>query len=129
MELFYDDPRVAVPILKLFVCASLSSRSFTHHVQCELVQNKNNRLNFGVSSAHGILLFREARFGWCGVPVGLSACSKLIMTYGSRMLSLSIPSDSDAVYLHKYKGITVCYNILRSVRPSVCVGAHAADMR
>ena len=63
IELFANEPQISVPILKFMVglfAIHMSTRSQTI-IQCELVQNKNTRLNFGVSSAHGILLFREAR--------------------------------------------------------------------
>ncbi len=53
MEIWYADPQVTTPILKLFA---------------ELVQNRSQRLQFDVSSPNGILLFREA--------------SKIICTYG-----------------------------------------------
>lgn len=83
MELCYDDPLASVPILKFMN---------------EFVQNKNNRLNFGVSSPHGILLFRET--------------SKLLSEYGSRACALAI-SDPEQLYPQKYKGVAVCYNIFR----------------
>ena len=53
MEIWYQDPQVTTPVLKLFA---------------ELVQNRSQRLQFDVSSPNGILLFREA--------------SKIICTYG-----------------------------------------------
>jgi len=45
VEIWYQDPQVTTPILKLFA---------------ELVQNRSQRLEFDVSSPNGILLFREA---------------------------------------------------------------------
>lgn len=53
VEIWYNDPQVTTPILKLFA---------------ELVQNRSQRLQFDVSSPNGILLFREA--------------SKIICAYG-----------------------------------------------
>ena len=52
---------MTTPVLKLFA---------------ELVQNRSQRLQFDVSSPNGILLFREA--------------SKIICTYGSRILNVSV---------------------------------------
>ncbi|CAH9069015.1 unnamed protein product [Cuscuta epithymum] len=75
-----DAPEVTTPILK-FVA--------------EFVLNKSQRLCFETSSANGILLFREV--------------SKLIVVYGSRLLSL--PSQVD-VYQFKYKGIWISLTIL-----------------
>lgn len=53
IELWYHDPAVTTPVLKLFA---------------EIVVNRSQRLQFDVSSPNGILLFREA--------------SKIIVTYG-----------------------------------------------
>lgn len=53
IELWYHDPAVTTPVLKLFG---------------EIVVNRSQRLQFDVSSPNGILLFREA--------------SKIIVTYG-----------------------------------------------
>ncbi|KAI4300942.1 hypothetical protein L6164_034268 [Bauhinia variegata] len=75
-----DTPEVTTPLLK-FVA--------------ELVLNKSQRLTFDSSSPNGILLFREV--------------SKLITTYGSRILPL--PNRAD-VYTSKYKGISICLTIL-----------------
>lgn len=61
----------------------------------EFVLNKAQRLTFDSSSPNGILLFREV--------------SKLIVAYGSRILSL--PNAAD-IYAFKYKGIWICLNIL-----------------
>lgn len=58
IELWYHDPQVTTPVLKLFA---------------ELVQNRSNRLLFDVSSPNGILLFREA--------------SKIICSYGMYQLA------------------------------------------
>lgn len=61
----------------------------------EFVLNKAQRLTFDSSSANGILLFREV--------------SKLLVAYGSRVLSL--PNAPD-LYSFKYKGIWICLTIL-----------------
>lgn len=53
VELWFHDPIVTTPVLKLFA---------------ELVQNRSQRLQFDVCSPNGILLFREA--------------SKMICAYG-----------------------------------------------
>ena len=66
--------------------------------QSELSQNRNTRLHFGISSPNGILLFR--------------ATSKMIVTYGERLLVMPVPEEN-AVYPNRYKGIAVCFNILR----------------
>lgn len=61
----------------------------------EFVLNKAQRLTFDSSSPNGILLFREV--------------SKLLVAYGSRILSL--PSAAD-IYAFKYKGIWIALTIL-----------------
>lgn len=61
----------------------------------EIVLNKFQRLCFETSSANAILLFREV--------------SKLIVVYGSRVLSL--PSQLD-MYQFKYKGMWISLTIL-----------------
>ncbi|XP_021714703.1 exportin-7-like isoform X2 [Chenopodium quinoa] len=75
-----DTPEVTTPLLKFMA---------------EFVLNKAQRLTFDSSSANGILLFREV--------------SKLIVAYGSRILSL--PNASE-IYSFKYKGIWICLTIL-----------------
>ncbi|KAG9454969.1 hypothetical protein H6P81_007873 [Aristolochia fimbriata] len=75
-----DTPEVTTPLLKFMA---------------EFVLNKAQRLTFDSSSPNGILLFREV--------------SKLIVAYGSRILSL--PTSSD-LYAYKYKGIWICLTIL-----------------
>ena len=61
----------------------------------EFVLNKAQRLTFDSSSPNGILLFREV--------------SKLLVAYGTRILSLPNPSD---IYAFKYKGIWISLTIL-----------------
>lgn len=61
----------------------------------EFVLNKAQRLTFDSSSPNGILLFREV--------------SKLIVAYGSRILSF--PNAAD-IYAFKYKGIWISLTIL-----------------
>ncbi|XP_010694655.2 uncharacterized protein LOC104907423 isoform X1 [Beta vulgaris subsp. vulgaris] len=75
-----DTPEVTTPLLKFMA---------------EFVLNKAQRLTFDSSSANGILLFREV--------------SKLIVAYGSRILSL--PNAPD-IYSFKYKGTWICLSIL-----------------
>lgn len=84
VELWFHDPNVTTPVLKLMA---------------ELVQNRSQRLQFEVSSPNGILLFRET--------------SKMIVNYGSRILSLTdIPKEQ--VYQLKLKGISICFSMLKS---------------
>lgn len=64
MELWYHDPQVTTPVLKLFA---------------ELVQNRSQRLQFDVSSPNGILLFREA--------------SKVICSYGRHILNVDVSKE------------------------------------
>lgn len=61
MELWYREPQVTSPLLKLFA---------------ELVQNRSQRLQFDVASPNGILLFREA--------------SKVISGYGKKRFKYSL---------------------------------------
>ena len=61
----------------------------------EFVLNKAQRLTFDSSSPNGILLFREV--------------SKLVVAYGSRILSL--PNVAD-LYAFKYKGIWISLIII-----------------
>lgn len=79
----------------------------------EFVLNKAQRLTFDSSSPNGILLFREV--------------SKLVVSYGSRILSL--PNAAD-IYAFKYKGIWISLTILArgmsarhllSLMPSWCL--------
>ncbi|KAJ8952907.1 hypothetical protein NQ318_006524 [Aromia moschata] len=83
IELWYHDPQVTTPVLKLFA---------------ELVQNRSQRLQFDVSSPNGILLFREA--------------SKIICSYGSRILNVDVPKDQ--TYPMKLKGISICFSMLKA---------------
>ncbi|KAK1281191.1 hypothetical protein QJS04_geneDACA015059 [Acorus gramineus] len=76
-----DTPEVTTPLLKFM---------------SEFVHNKGQRLTFDSSSPNGILLFREV--------------SKIIVAYGSRILSLSNVTD---VYANKYKGIWISLTILQ----------------
>ncbi|TPX35726.1 hypothetical protein SmJEL517_g01976 [Synchytrium microbalum] len=64
----------------------------------EFVQNKSQRLNFDISSPNGILLFRET--------------SRVISTYGRLALSRTV-MDDNAKWTQKYKGFTMCFNIIR----------------
>ncbi|KAK7837537.1 exportin-7-a [Quercus suber] len=75
-----DTPEVTTPLLKFMA---------------EFVLNKAQRLTFDSSSPNGILLFREV--------------SKLVVAYGSRILSL--PNVAD-LYAFKYKGIWISLTII-----------------
>ncbi|KAJ2798242.1 hypothetical protein H4R21_004010, partial [Coemansia helicoidea] len=63
----------------------------------ELVYNRTQRMNFDVSSATGILIFREA--------------SQAIWEYGSAILRAGAAPVHD-VYKERYKGVAVCFDIL-----------------
>ncbi|XP_031473767.1 uncharacterized protein LOC116246177 isoform X3 [Nymphaea colorata] len=75
-----DAPEVTTPLLKFMA---------------EFVLNKSQRLTFDSSSPNGILLFREV--------------SKLLVAYGSRILTLPVTTD---VYANRYKGMWICLTIL-----------------
>lgn len=85
IELWYTEPQITTPVLKLMA---------------ELVQNRSQRLQFDVSSPNGILLFRET--------------SKMMITYGSRILSMGGDIPKDKMYSHKLKGISICFSMLKS---------------
>ena len=88
LEQWTDTPEVTTPLLK-FVA--------------EFVINKTQRLTFDSSSPNGILLFREI--------------SKLIVAYGSRVLSIV----TNEPYAYKYKGISVALTILtRALAGNYC---------
>ncbi|KAG1506840.1 hypothetical protein G6F53_009394 [Rhizopus delemar] len=63
----------------------------------ELVYNKSQRLNLDVSSPNGVLLFRDA--------------SQIICSYGRQAVAQHV-GDENKKYAAKYKGMTVCFNIL-----------------
>lgn len=63
----------------------------------EFVHNKSQRLSFEVSSANGVLLFKDA--------------SQIICSYGHRLLTQQITDESQKYEL-KYKGIASCFSIL-----------------
>ncbi|XP_044735322.1 exportin-7 isoform X2 [Chrysoperla carnea] len=83
IELWYHNPEVTTPVLKLFA---------------ELVYNRSQRLQFDTSSPNGILLFREA--------------SKVICSYGSRILNVEVPKEQ--TYPLKLKGISICFSMLKA---------------
>ncbi|XP_043247969.1 exportin-7 isoform X2 [Colletes gigas] len=83
VELWHYEPQVTTPVLKLFA---------------ELVQNRSQRLLFEASSPNGILLFREA--------------SKVICSYGNRILNVEVPKDQ--IYPLKLKGISICFSMLKA---------------
>uniref|UniRef100_H2ZGH4 Importin N-terminal domain-containing protein n=1 Tax=Ciona savignyi TaxID=51511 RepID=H2ZGH4_CIOSA len=84
IELWYHNPAVTTPVIKMFG---------------ELVLNRGQRLNFDVSSPNGILLFKEA--------------SKLICTYGARILSIG-ETSKEQLYSHRLKGISLCFSLLKN---------------
>ncbi|XP_076033628.1 ran-binding protein 16 isoform X3 [Oratosquilla oratoria] len=85
VKIWSHDPQVTTPVLKLFA---------------ELVQNRSQRLQFDVSSPNGILLFREA--------------SKVICTYGSRILARGDNIPKEQIYPMRLKGISICFSMLKA---------------
>ncbi|XP_034838270.1 LOW QUALITY PROTEIN: exportin-7-B [Maniola hyperantus] len=83
IELWFSEPAVSTPVLKL---------------AAELAQNRNQRLQFDVSSPNGILLFREL--------------SNIICAYGSRILTIDVSKKQ--MYAMKLKGISLCFTILKA---------------
>ncbi|KAG9508806.1 Exportin-7, partial [Fragariocoptes setiger] len=82
IDLWCDDYNVTTPALRLVA---------------ELVDNKNGRLAFDVSSPDGILLFKEV--------------ASIVVNYGKRLLSqTNIPADQ--IYNRKLKGISITFKIL-----------------
>ncbi|KAI7864015.1 armadillo-type protein [Mucor mucedo] len=63
----------------------------------EFVSNKSQRLNLDVSSANGVLIFRDA--------------SQILCTHGQRIVGGGTLSESDK-YPVKYKGMATCFNLL-----------------
>ena len=63
----------------------------------ELAHSKNHRCQFESSSANGILLFREI--------------SAVLASYGNFIASANVPQDRK--YPLKYKGIAICFTILK----------------
>ncbi|KAI9337080.1 armadillo-type protein [Pilaira anomala] len=63
----------------------------------EFVHNKSQRLNLDVSSANGVLIFRDV--------------SQIMCTYGQRILTQHVTEESRK-YPVKYKGITCCFHML-----------------
>lgn len=68
----------------------------------EFVHNKSQRLGFEISSANGILIFRDA--------------SQIVCSFGHQILKQQIADDSQK-YEYKYKGISQCFSIM-----SKCLG-------
>lgn len=64
----------------------------------EFVHNKSQRLSFEVSSANGILLFKDA--------------SQMICSYGRQLLAQQPITDENQKYEYKYKGIISCFSIM-----------------
>ncbi|ORX56804.1 hypothetical protein DM01DRAFT_1334363 [Hesseltinella vesiculosa] len=63
----------------------------------ELVHNRNQRLNFDITSPNGLLLFKDT--------------SRALNMYGRFILDLPV-SQQDRLYPEKYKGIMICFHIL-----------------
>lgn len=63
----------------------------------EFVHNKSQRLNLDVSSANGVLIFRDV--------------SQILCTYGQRIVTQHVVEESRK-YPVKYKGITCCFHML-----------------
>ncbi|KAI9485249.1 MAG: armadillo-type protein [Benjaminiella poitrasii] len=63
----------------------------------EFIHNKSQRLNLDVSSATGVLMFKDA--------------SQILCTFGQQIISTQITDESQK-YPLKYKSITACFNIL-----------------
>lgn len=63
----------------------------------EFVYNKSQRLTLDVSSASGILLFRDA--------------SQILCSFGQQILNQHV-TDETQKYPLKYKGMSACFNIL-----------------
>ena len=85
LEVWYHDPAVTSPLLKFMA---------------ELCSNKSQRINFGQSSANGILLFREA--------------SSLICLYGAKIAQMPTHTDTSTIYKMRYKGISLALDIMSS---------------
>ncbi|VDM45504.1 unnamed protein product [Toxocara canis] len=83
VELWTGCTDVVSPVLKLL---------------CELCQNRQQRLQFEMSSCSAVLLFREV--------------SKIICTYGERMLALPTVQPESA-YRERYKNISSCFATLK----------------
>eukprot|EP00298_Acanthocystis_sp_HF-20_P008470 c17696_g1_i1.p1 GENE.c17696_g1_i1~~c17696_g1_i1.p1 ORF type:complete len:428 (-),score=142.60 c17696_g1_i1:27-1310(-) len=65
---------------------------------CECTNNKTQRMTFDASSPNGILLFREV--------------SKILVAYSNGIISTQIVNNP---YAERYKGISVCFQILTKV--------------
>ncbi|KAK3002773.1 hypothetical protein RJ639_018633 [Escallonia herrerae] len=89
------DVRIAMLLRKLEDSGDAEVTTPLLKFMAEFVLNKAQRLTFDSSSPNGILLFREV--------------SKLLVAYGSRILS--VPNTSD-IYAFKYKGIWIALTIL-----------------
>ena len=80
----------------------------------EFFTNKSQRLNFDISSANGILMFREA--SKAAVQYGMGDVVYLMAHLkGRHLMSNSIAATTGDLYASKYKGITSILNILRVV--------------
>ena len=82
LEAWSDQPVVTTSVLKFFA---------------ELVMQRGSRIQFGNSSASGILLFKSA--------------AQAVVSYGQRVLASPHPPPAEA-YAARYKGVAVCAQIL-----------------
>ncbi|XP_065827879.1 exportin-7-like isoform X2 [Oscarella lobularis] len=83
LQLWCHDPSVTTPILRL---------------ASELVNNKQQRLLFDISSPNGILLFREV--------------SKILVSHGTAMITLTDVPQSE-IFAMKYKGVAISFLVLK----------------
>lgn len=81
---YYNDSDVILPLLKLFE---------------EISTNHSQRLNPGVTSPNGILLFKQL--------------SRVVFCYGTQIINYTDFQPKD-IYDRKYKGMMVCFRILKS---------------
>lgn len=96
------------PLLKLFA---------------ELVQNRSQRLQFDSTSPNGVLLFREASKVLCSYGItffffggggGYDRAKLIAVSFlhlGGRILSVEVPKEQ--IYAAKFKGISVCFSLLK----------------
>merc|ERR550525_510692 len=82
-ETWWDTPEVVIPMLRFLA---------------EFIDQKSHRINFPTSSPNGIILFKET--------------SKVLNTYGERILKFMNETDVKDPYKERYKGIMLCMKIL-----------------
>lgn len=82
-QVYYNNPTVIIALFKFLL---------------EFVTNKSQRISFELSSANGILLFREI--------------STILCVYGSQILQIPVQNN---IYKEKYKGIRLFFDILTAI--------------